>query len=94
MAEVQLAELNTFVRAWRIECPWLVVCKSVNMFTRCRVCEYLRLLVDQTLRVEEALRGVLQARRGATTKFKALSVWQSFVWRSCVRRVTGRRGSC
>ena len=41
MADVPLAELDCFMRAWRIECPWLIVCKSVSMFTRCSVCEYL-----------------------------------------------------
>ena len=40
MADVPLAELDCFMRAWRMECPWLIVCKSVSMFTRCSVCEF------------------------------------------------------
>ena len=71
MADVPLAELNTFLRAWRIECPWLIVCKSVSMFTRCSVCEYLRLLIDQTPRDQEALRSALQARLGDHYEFQA-----------------------
>ena len=54
MADVPLAELGTFLRAWRIECPWLIVCKSVSMFTCCSVCEYLRLLIDQIPRDRES----------------------------------------
>ena len=56
MADIPLADCNTILCAWRIECPWLIVCKSVNMFTRCSVCEYLRLLIDQTPRDQEYLR--------------------------------------
>ena len=43
-----IATLATFLETWSVEVPWLVVCKSVSMFTRCSVCEYLRLLIDQT----------------------------------------------
>ena len=71
MADVPLAELNTFLRAWRIECPWLIVCKSVCMFTRCSVCEYLRLLIDQIPRGQEALRAALLARLGEHYEFQA-----------------------
>ena len=38
MEDVPLADVTTFTRAWRMECPWIVVCKSVSMFTRCSVC--------------------------------------------------------
>ena len=71
MADVPLAESNTFMAAWRIECPWLIVCKSVSMFTRCSVCEYLRLLIDQTPRDQEPLRRALQARLGDHYEFQA-----------------------
>lgn len=50
MADVPVAGPNNLLRAWPIECPWLIVCKSVSMFTRCSACEYLRLLIDQTPR--------------------------------------------
>ena len=71
MADVPLAEIETFMSAWRVECAWLVVCKSVSMFTRCSVCEYLRLLIDQTPRDQTALRGALQARLGDHYEFQA-----------------------
>ena len=71
MAEVPLADSGTFMRAWRMECPWLIVCKSISMFTRCSVCEYLRLLIDQTPRDQEATRRALQARLGDHYEFQA-----------------------
>ena len=71
MADVPLAEQDCFMRAWRIECPWLIVCKSVSMFTRCSVCEYLRLLIDQTPRDQVHLRSALQARLGDHYDFQA-----------------------
>ena len=66
MADVPLASLNHFLTAWRVECPWLVICKSVSTFTRCSVCEYLRLLIDQTPRGQEAMRSALQAQPGSS----------------------------
>ena len=71
MEDVPLADVTTFVRAWRLECPWLVVCKSVSMFTRCSVCEYLRLLIDQTPRDQEPLRNALKSRLGGHFEFQA-----------------------
>ena len=71
MADVPLASLNHFLTAWRVECPWLVVCKSVSMFTRCSVCEYLRLLIDQTPRGQDKLRSALQGRLGDHYDFQA-----------------------
>ncbi len=71
MSDVPLAEPCTFYRAWRVECPWLIVCKSVCMFTRCSVCEYLRLLIDQTPRDQEPMRCALQARLGDHYEFQA-----------------------
>ncbi len=61
MADAPLASLNHFLKAWRVECPWLVVCKSV----------YLRLLIDQTPRGQDALRSALQARLGDRYGFQA-----------------------
>ena len=71
MADVPLADIDTFLRAWRYECPWLVVCKSVSMFTRCSVCEYLRLLIDQAPREQETLRQALRCRLGQHFEFQA-----------------------
>lgn len=71
MGDVPLADVGCFLRAWRIECPWLVVCKSVSMFTRCSVCEYLRLLIDQTPHDQEPLRQSLRHRLGNHFEFQA-----------------------
>ena len=71
MADVPLAEPDCFMKAWRIECPWLIVCKSVSLFTQCSVCEYLRLLIDQTPRDQVHLRSALQARLGDHYDFQA-----------------------
>ena len=48
-----------------------MVCKSVSMFTRCSVCEYLRLLIEQTPREQESLRNVLRERLGQHFDFQA-----------------------
>ena len=58
-----IATLATFLEAWWVEVPWLVVCKSVSMFTRCSVCEYLRLLIDQTPRDQDELRQALEKNK-------------------------------
>ena len=51
--------------------PWLAVCKSVSLFVRCGVCEYLKLLIDQTPRDQAPLRDALRARLGAHFQFQA-----------------------
>lgn len=66
-----LADYTTFLEAWRKEVPWLVVCKSVCMFVRCGVCEYLKLLIEQTPRDQESLRTALRSRLGAHFQFQA-----------------------
>ena len=70
-ADIPLARVSTFTQSWRVEVPWLVVCKSVSMFTRCSVCEYLRLLIEQTPREQESLRNVLRERLGQHFDFQA-----------------------
>lgn len=67
----QVAEESTFLKAWRIEVPWLVVCKSVSMFTRCSVCEYLKLLKEQTPKEQAALRECIDSRLGSHFEFQA-----------------------
>ena len=58
------ASLGVFLRAWRVECPWIVVARSVSMFTRCSVCDYSKLLIEQTPRDQCALRERLKDRLG------------------------------
>jgi len=69
--DLQLADESTFLKAWRMEVPWLVVCKSVSMFTRCSVCEYLKLLKEQTPKEQEVLRAAIEARLGRHFEFQA-----------------------
>ena len=51
-----MATLSTFLQAWRVECPWIVVAKSMGMFTMCSVCDYFKLLIEQCPRDEHDLR--------------------------------------
>lgn len=69
--DLQLADLSTFLKAWRMEVPWLIVSKSVSMFTRCSVCEYLKLLKEQTPKEQEQLRAAIGARLGRHFEFQA-----------------------
>ena len=66
-----IADYACFLQAWRTECPWLVVCKSVSMFTKCGLCEYLKLLVEQTPRDQGPLRETLRTRLGQHFAFQA-----------------------
>ena len=65
------ATLSTFLEAWRVECPWIVVAKSIGMFTRCSVCDYLKLLIEQCPREEHDLREFLKDRLGRHFDFQA-----------------------
>lgn len=69
--DLQLAGGSTFLKAWRVEVPWLIVCKSVSMFTRCSVCEYLKLLKEQTPRDQEVFRAAVDTRLGLHFEFQA-----------------------
>ena len=66
-----MATLPTFLQAWRVECPWIVVAKSMGMFTRCSVCDYLKLLIEQCPREEDDLREFLKDRLGQHFDFQA-----------------------
>ena len=87
-----IATLATFLEAWRVEVPWLVVCKSVSMFTRCSVCEYLRLLIDQTPRDQDELRQALNKYWAHTLPSKRPSAWRMGVVRKRVPTVAGSIG--
>ena len=65
------ASLCVFLDAWRAECPWIVVAKSLSMFTRCSVCDYLKLMIEQTPREQNALRECLKDRLGQHFDFQA-----------------------
>ena len=66
-----LAEPKMFLQCWRVELPWLIVCKSICMFTRCSVCEYLKLLIEQCPRDHPIMREALKRRLGAHFQFQA-----------------------
>ena len=70
-AGIVMATLSTFLEAWRVECPWIVVAKSIGMFTRCSVCDYLKLLIEQCPREEHDLREFLKDRLGHHFDFQA-----------------------
>ena len=70
-AGIVMASLSTFLEAWRVECPWIVVAKSLSMFTRCSVCDYLKLLIEQCPREEHELREFLKDRLGQHFDFQA-----------------------
>jgi hypothetical protein len=36
------ASLQTFLEAWRVETPWIIIMKSLSKFTACGLCEYLK----------------------------------------------------
>ena len=70
-AGIVMATLTTFLEAWRVECPWIVVAKSIGMFTRCGVCDYLKLLIERCPREEHNLREFLKDRLGHHFDFQA-----------------------
>ena len=57
----QCASLKVFLKAWRIECPWLVVVKSISKFVKCGLCEYLKMLIDKVDRKDTSTLGMLRA---------------------------------
>ena len=65
------ATLSTFLEAWRVECPWIVVAKSIGMFTRCSVCDYFKMLIEQCPREEHDIREFLKDRLGCHFDFQA-----------------------
>ena len=70
-AGIGMASLSTFYEAWRVECPWIVIAKSIGMFTKCSVCDYLKLLIEQCPREEHELREFLKDRIGRHFDFQA-----------------------
>lgn len=61
-AGMRWASLAVFLAAWRCECPWLVVMKSVSKFVKCNLCEYLRRQIDLTARNEVMIMDILKDR--------------------------------
>ncbi len=62
--------LTLFLEAWRTECPWLIVSKSVSKFTICGVCEYLKMMLDQCPRLLKEIMEKLKLRLGKHFQFQ------------------------
>lgn len=64
-------ELALFYRMWRHELPFICICKSHSMFTRCGCCEYLRMQIDMCPRDNDKLLAALKERLGAHFQFQS-----------------------
>ncbi len=67
--ESYIADEKTFLKAWATELPWLRVDVSLGSFVHCGLCEYLRMLIDQTQR--GPLREAFKSRLGEHFAFQA-----------------------
>ena len=77
------ATLSVFLAAWRCECPWLVVMKSVSKFTKCNLCEYLKMQIDMTPRSEVQIMQILRDRSTSSCWDPYLAVLSAIKDRSC-----------
>ena len=77
------AALPVFLAAWRCECPWLVVMKSVSKFVKCNLCEYLKMQIDQTPRSEPQIMEILRDRSTSSCWDPCTSVLSAINDRSC-----------
>ena len=77
------AALSVFLAAWRCECPWLVVMKSVSKFVKCNLCEYLKTQIDMTPRNEPQIMEILRDRSTSSCWDPFTSVLSAINDRSC-----------
>ena len=54
-----LYSLEVFIAAWRNECNFLVVNKSLSKFVKCGLCTWLAHMIDSFARSDVAMRAVL-----------------------------------
>ena len=66
-----IAAMGTFLDAWRVECPWIIVAKSLCQFVHCGVCDYLKLQIDLCARGDSVLIQMYTARLGRHFDFQA-----------------------
>ena len=78
-----LAALSVFLAAWRCECPWLVVMKSVSKFVKCNLCEFLKRQIDITPRNETLIMGILKDRSPSSSLGPYIAVPSAINDRSC-----------
>lgn len=48
--KMESASLDTFCCAWRCECPWLRIARTLCSYTACGICSFLRDNIDRTPR--------------------------------------------
>ena len=65
------ASRGTFMKAWNRECPHIVVSKSLTMFTRCGLCEFLQGALARCPRSDPASADMLKRRLGQHYEFQA-----------------------
>ena len=63
------AAYSTFLLAWRKECPHIVVVKSMTMFTRCGLCDFLQNELAKCPRSETKVVEMLKRRLGQRYEF-------------------------
>ena len=56
------ASLETFLRSWRCETPWIVIPKHLGKFLKCALCEWLKLQIDKTPRTDPELMNMFKNR--------------------------------
>jgi hypothetical protein len=80
------ASLSVYLAAWRVECRWLVVMKSVCKFVKCNLCEYLKRQIDMTARTEVWILGILKDRLGQHYAFQsAQRLAQGLLMEKCIQ---------
>ena len=65
------ASQSTFMTAWKRECPHIVVTKSVSMFTRCGLCDFLQTELARCPRSDTVGVEMLRRRLGQHYEFQA-----------------------
>ena len=80
----ECAQLGVFLRAWRCECPWIVIPKRLGKFLRCALCEWLKLQIDRTPRNQPELLSILKDRLSSHFWFQsAQRLMQSRIQELC-----------
>ena len=67
-----VADVKTFLRAWSVELPWLLVNVSVGTFVHCPLCDYVKFLIERTSRAQQPMREMLLERLGDHFKFQGM----------------------
>ena len=69
--KIEPAALSTFREAWRIECSHVKITTSVNKFTQCGLCLYLKNQMDLCPRANQSLLNALRQRLGKHFQFQS-----------------------